>query len=103
MLLMKKLINGYAVLVLIGGLMGFIKAGSTMSLLASTAAAILLLTTPMTLRVVVVFALDCFFVYRFATSSHFFPGGMMALLSSLTLLWLFVCQQRSNRYSQKMT
>lgn len=98
---MKKILTIYAGLLIVGGLMGFFKAGSIISLVMSSVAALLILLTRVQVGVVVVFALDCFFVYRFATSFHFFPGGMMALLSSLTLFGLFVCQQQTNRCSQK--
>ena len=81
----------YIVLLVLGGLMGFLKAGSKMSLLTSTAfAAVLALCNANIIRVanladIILALLIVFFGMRFAKSKKFMPMGMMAILTVVTL------------------
>ncbi len=80
-----------AIIVLIGGVVGFIMARSLASLIAGIGFGILLLIGGIgTLRgkksfailsVLCALILDGFFTYRFFLSFSFMPSGMMALLS----------------------
>ena len=81
----------YIVLLVAGGLMGFLKAKSKMSLITSLVFALILIlcavgsiqgryAADITLLVLLVF-----FGMRFVKSKKFMPMGMMALLSVVTL------------------
>ncbi len=74
-----------------GGLMGFLKAGSKMSLIMSLAFAALLILCAInvivvshSIDIILVFLL-VFFGMRFAKSKKFMPGGMMTILTVVTL------------------
>ncbi len=82
----------YIGLLMAGGLMGFLKAGSKASLIASSAFSLVLAlcalgiipgahTANAVLGVLVVF-----FGMRFAKSKKFMPGGMMAVASAIALV-----------------
>ena len=82
----------YIVLLMLGGLMGFIKAGSKASLIASSAfAAILVLFAlnilPFAYHWIVLLFLLVFFAMRFGKSKKFMPNGMMVALTLLALLF----------------
>lgn len=98
---MKKqslIICCYALIILIGGLIGFFKANSLPSLIASSFFAILLFGCAylvskgnMVAYIVATSIAVCllaFFAYRFVLSHHFMPGGMMALLSAIMVGYL---------------
>ena len=81
----------YVALLVAGGLMGFLKAGSKMSLIMSVAFAIPLalcaqgmISEPKVADVLLAFLL-VFFGMRFAKSKKFMPNGMMAILSAAAL------------------
>lgn len=80
---------------LLGGLVGFLKAGSKASLIASSILSIpILLCALGTLSLgfakgFLVFLL-LFFAFRFAKSKKFMPMGLMAVLSAIALTLLFV-------------
>ncbi len=88
----------YALIVLMGGLMGYLKGGSIVSLMAGGGSGVLLLLlTYFSFRgslfarkaaFVVIFLLDALFTYRFALTHHFFPSGLLSLISFLTLIIL---------------
>lgn len=91
---MKKqayLIWGYAALLVLGGFIGFIKAGSLPSLIASLIFATTLGATGFGVwkekvmyfkaSLMVLGSLIGFFAYRFLSSTHFFPSGFMALVT----------------------
>jgi len=84
----------YIVLLVAGGLMGFVKAGSKMSLLTSLAfAAVLGLCNAKVIQVkylvdITLAVLIVFFGMRFAKTKKFMPMGMMALLTVVTLALL---------------
>ncbi|MGH7952948.1 MAG: TMEM14 family protein [Limisphaerales bacterium] len=85
----------YIVLLLIGGLIGFLKAKSKISLVASTVAAVLLILT--TLRGifqpafasemvnVILIVLLVVFAARLIKTKKFMPGGMMLLATIVVL------------------
>jgi uncharacterized membrane protein (UPF0136 family) len=83
----------YCALLVLGGLMGFIKAGSKASIIASSAfAAILLLfvfgVLPIRYAWFVLFVLVLFFGSRFGKSKKFMPNGMMLILTVITVVLL---------------
>jgi uncharacterized membrane protein (UPF0136 family) len=81
----------YIVLLLAGGLMGFIKAGSKISLIVSSifAAALALCATgiihPFYVADILVGCLLLVFGMRFAKGRKFMPSGLMLILSAGTL------------------
>lgn len=89
----------YAAVLLMGGLMGFLKAGSRVSLIAGGAcAAIVALTAasrlPQVLAVICPLVLAIVMGRRFRSSKKFMPAGLTALISvgvmaySAIVLWL---------------
>jgi uncharacterized membrane protein (UPF0136 family) len=86
----------YIVLLVAGGVMGFVKAGSKMSLLTSLAfAAALALCNANVVQVkhltdIILAILIVFFGMRFAKGKKFMPMGLMAILTVLTLALLHV-------------
>ncbi len=90
----------YAVLVIAGGVIGFVKAGSRPSLIAGVLGGLALLTAGWGIRrgqvwglqaaLVLTLALLVFFTARYARTRAFMPGGLMAILSLLALVgvWL---------------
>jgi uncharacterized membrane protein (UPF0136 family) len=81
----------YIALLVAGGLMGFLKAGSKMSLIMSVAFAVpltlsLLLKWPDAVSLGLLGFLGVFFGMRFAKGKKFMPNGLMLTLSVLTLI-----------------
>jgi uncharacterized membrane protein (UPF0136 family) len=86
----------YIVMLVLGGLMGFLKANSKASLIASVSfAAVLVLCNvgiifqPNVADFVLAFLL-IFFGMRLAKSKKFMPNGMMVILTLLTLVFRHV-------------
>jgi len=85
---------GFSVLLVAGGLMGFLKAKSRISLLTSLVFALLLGLCAMDVFTweymddMVLMILVLFFGMRFAKTKKFMPGGLMAVLSIVTLALL---------------
>jgi uncharacterized membrane protein (UPF0136 family) len=80
----------YTVLLVAGGLMGFLKAKSKVSLITSVIFAVpLVLTalhyTPLLVADVVIGLLIVVFGIRFAKGKKFMPSGMMVLMSVIAL------------------
>jgi uncharacterized membrane protein (UPF0136 family) len=81
----------YIVLLVAGGVMGFLKAGSKMSLLTSLAfASVLALCNANIIQVrhledIILAILIVFFGLRFAKNKKFMPMGLMAILTAVTL------------------
>jgi uncharacterized membrane protein (UPF0136 family) len=86
----------YIVLLLAGGLMGFIKAGSRISLITSAAFALLLalcvlgIIRPFYVADVLVGLLLVVFGMRFARGKKFMPSGLMLGLSAIVLAVLLL-------------
>ena len=81
----------YIVLLVAGGLVGFLKAGSKMSLIMSVAFAVplalsLLLKWPVVVGYFLLGFLFAFFGIRFTKSKKFMPNGLMMILSLVTLV-----------------
>ena len=94
----------YALLIIVGGMMGFAKAHSLISLIVGTVAGILLISSSvgiyyshnwgLYLAYSVTGILLLFFCYRYFAKMAFFPSGMMALLSLATLLSLWLLPRK---------
>lgn len=94
------IILAYALLVFLGGIFGYVKAGSAMSLIMGVIFAVALSTSAFamfnekrigfTTAAITTALLAAFFLYRFALSYHFMPAGLMSLLSLAVLGLLFI-------------
>ena len=81
----------YGLLVLTGGIMGFVKASSRVSLIAGGLFGILLIVSsfgmmkdhllPAYFSLIVVLILDAFFTYRWLITFKWMPAGLMAVIS----------------------
>jgi len=86
----------YIVLLVAGGLVGFLKAGSRVSLITSVAfAAVLALCALEVLRPayvadVILAALLVMFGVRFSKGKKFMPSGLLVVLTALALLLRFL-------------
>jgi uncharacterized membrane protein (UPF0136 family) len=86
----------YIVLLLAGGVMGFVKAGSKISLITSAIFALLLalcvrgIITPFYVADVLVALLLVVFGMRLAKTKKFMPSGMMVALSAVVLAVLLL-------------
>ena len=85
----------YIVLLLVGGLMGFLKAGSKVSLITSSVAAALLILTTVPLfernirgmlATLIMAALLVVFAIRLAKTRKFMPSGLMLVVTLLALV-----------------
>ena len=84
----------YAVLLICGGIMGFVKAHSTISLLTGITSGVLILIllkqgekkakSSYDYITALSLLLGLFFGYRFAMNNAFMPGGLMLMLSTIT-------------------
>jgi uncharacterized membrane protein (UPF0136 family) len=86
----------YIVLLLVGGIMGLVKAGSKISLITSTLFALLLalcalgIIRPFYVADVLIGLLIVVFGIRFAKGRKFMPSGMMLALSAVVLAMLLI-------------
>jgi uncharacterized membrane protein (UPF0136 family) len=88
----------YVVLLLIGGLFGFFKANSKVSLMTSAVAAALLILTRLpgvfqpsfgrTLSDIIMAALLVVFAWRLSKTKKFMPNGLMLILTIAVLVLL---------------
>jgi uncharacterized membrane protein (UPF0136 family) len=84
----------YIVLLIIGGLIGFLKAGSKVSLISSSISAALLILSVTVLRPelarptadVIMAALLVVFALRLAKTKKFMPSGMMLVVTLIALV-----------------
>jgi uncharacterized membrane protein (UPF0136 family) len=81
----------YSILLEAGGMMGFIKAGSKASVIASTVFAVIIFlfifnVLPIAYVWTVLAFLVLFFGMRFAKGKKFMPNGMMLILTIVTLI-----------------
>jgi uncharacterized membrane protein (UPF0136 family) len=100
--LVEVVLGVYAILLAVGGVIGYTKAGSRPSLIAGILSAFLafmsLLITPTNPRLglgtaaVVALALAGFFGYRFFTKTRkFMPAGLLAVVSVVVLVLALAC------------
>ena len=85
----------YIALLILGGLMGLIKAGSKASLIASSIfAAVLALFAlnilPFSYSWIILLVLLLFFGKRFLKGKKFMPSGMMTIMTLVALVLIFV-------------
>ncbi len=85
----------YLVMLLVGGLIGLIKAGSKASMIASSLFGIPILLSalgilPEKVAVGVIAFLLIFFGMKFAKGRKFMPAGFMSVLSLISLLLLLL-------------
>lgn len=85
---------GFSALLLAGGIAGFLKAKSRVSLIASVASAIPLAlaaaqVVPFWLVPLVLGGLVVVFAKRLATTRKFMPSGMLLILTLLTAAWVW--------------
>jgi uncharacterized membrane protein (UPF0136 family) len=86
----------YIVLLFVGGLIGFLKAGSKISLITSACFAAVLVLCNLNLIFqqnvadIVLVILMVFFAYRLTKSKKFMPNGMMAILTLAALIFRHV-------------
>lgn len=88
----------YALLILIGGIIGHVKASSFASLAFGLIFGLLLVGSAIAMfakhkwgtygALVLTFMLDGFFTYRFLKTHTFMPGGMLSLISFAVLIYL---------------
>ena len=86
----------YALLVIVGGVLGFVKAGSRPSLIGGLVGGLALLAAGwgisrgqvwgLQAALVLTLALLVFFIVRYIRTRAFMPGGLMAVLSLLALV-----------------
>ncbi len=89
----------YALLIFLGGMIGYYQAHSLPSLIAGTLSAILLFACAWgmfknsalayTFALALILALALFFGYRFTLTGKFMPSGMMTLMSIFALAIFF--------------
>ena len=90
----------YAVLILIGGIIGHVKASSLASLIFGLTFGLLLVGSAIAMfakhkwgaygAVILTFMLDGFFTYRFLKTHAFMPAGMLSLISFAVLIYLAI-------------
>ena len=93
----------YASLIGIGGLIGYLKAGSLLSIVFASVFALLLFSSAISMfrgqivgrytALLYSFLLDAFFTYRLVKTKTFMPSGLMCLLSALMIAF-FILQIR---------
>jgi len=104
---MTTIVFIYGLLIILGGVMGFIKGGSYASLISGGSFGIALLlsayfiskgkSSAQYLALSLTFLLDGIFTYRFAKTLHFFPAGILSLLSLAVLIFLALKVKRQTK------
>jgi uncharacterized membrane protein (UPF0136 family) len=103
---MRFIVLLYALIVLAGGLTGFLKAGSYVSLMAGLSFGGLLLLSFFVfkrkwgpyLALVITFILDAFFTQKYLQTLKFMPSGMLSLLSLAVLISLAFFIRRNSKH-----
>lgn len=100
----------YGILVVLGGVIGFIFSSSTISLIMGSICGFLVLLSAVAMyknkkvglwcALSLLLILDAFFTYKFTSHPQFFPSGLFCLLSILTLVVLIL---RLRNYSKSMS
>lgn len=95
----------YAIIIAAGGVMGYVSAQSTVSLVNGLIAAVILLVglaisfrnpaAGFGLSAVVALALGIFFAYRFFTTGKWMPGGMTMILSAVAFVLMLLATLRT--------
>lgn len=95
----------YATIIAAGGVMGYVSAQSTVSLVNGLIAAVILLVglaisfrnpaAGFGLSAVVALALGIFFAYRFFTTGKWMPGGVTMILSAVALVLMLLAMLRT--------
>lgn len=85
----------YTALLLVGGVIGFVKAGSKISLIASTLFAVPLVLTlmvpwPAKVAVITLAVHFLYFASSYARKRKFMPGGLLAIASLAAGLFVFL-------------
>ncbi len=90
------IVGVYALVILAGGVIGYLKAGSNPSLISGLVFSTILLICAYAISkgklaaqyvaLAVTFFLDGFFTHRFAKTLNFIPSGLMSLLSLAVLI-----------------
>lgn len=96
----------YALLVFLGGIFGYIKAGSTASLIMGVMFAVALSTSAFAMfneksigfimAAITTALLAAFFLYRFFLTYSFMPAGLMSVLSLIVLAILYCKRHKMN-------
>jgi uncharacterized membrane protein (UPF0136 family) len=99
------IVFSYALLILLGGFIGHLKAGSSASLVSGITFGAALLFCAYAIAkgkilaqyaaLLLTFFLDGFFTFRFAKTLHFVPAGMMSLFSLAVLIVIALKIRRS--------
>jgi uncharacterized membrane protein (UPF0136 family) len=101
----KAIIIGcYAILILIGGIIGHVVANSLASLIASSLIALILFSCTALIwkgnmaayhtATVLIASLLAFFTYRFFLTYKLAPGGVMAMISGVLFIYLFMQRKK---------
>ena len=96
----------YALLVFLGGIFGYVKAGSTASLIMGVGFAVALSISAFAMfnekkvgfstAIATTLFLAVFFLYRFSISFNFMPAGLMSILSLAVIAVLFIKKNQLN-------
>ncbi len=86
----------FGLIVLIGGIMGYVKAASFPSLIMGLSFGIILCLSawgmfqdhlfPAYVGIILILALDAFFTYRWLLTYKFFPAGLMSIIGLIAFL-----------------
>ncbi len=97
----------YGVLVLIGGVMGYLQAGSTVSLIAGGSSGVLIIITSLIMlknrragyysSLCLSVLLTIVFAFRFSDTQKFMPAGLMVIMSLLTLSSIIFSLLKKNK------
>lgn len=98
----------YALIILVGGMIGFKQAHSYPSLIAGLTASCLLFicggamlrgsNLAFSLAMAITLALTLFFAYRYTLTHKFMPAGIMSLVSALTLVIVLAQRKKKAKF-----